>query len=64
MPEPPERIEIDSIERLSDRRVVKQMSYIVTGPDVYAVRGNDFEGDVYLELVDEIPEEHWERYDA
>lgn len=61
MPEPPERIDLDDVD-LGDPRAVEHMSYIVMGGDVYRVTAHDYCGERYLELVDEIPDAHWERY--
>lgn len=61
--EQPDKIEIDDIDDLSDPRFVETMDYIVTHGAVYRVAVNDYAGEQYLERVDEIPDEYWERYD-
>lgn len=62
MYESPNEIELDSIEDLADPRVLELVNYLVIGGDVYALRMDGYGDDHYLELVDEIPDEHWERY--
>lgn len=63
MTEAPDKIELESIEDLSDRRVLEQINYIVAGGDVYQLKQESFGGDHYLKLVEEIPSDYWERYD-
>lgn len=62
MPKSPEDMEIDSVEDLADPRAIELVDYFVIGGDVYHLQVNDYAGEHYLRLVDEIPKEYWERW--
>lgn len=63
MPETPEEIELESIEDLSDPRVLDTINYIVAGGDVYQLKVDGYGRKNYLKLVDEIPDRYWDRWD-
>lgn len=63
MSETPEQIQLESIEDLSDPRVLETVDYLVTGGEVYQLHVNDYADTRYLKKVDEIPMEYWQRWD-